>query len=268
MSRGFFVAVEGLGGLGKTTLADSLAEDLRVKGYEVLRTREPGGTYGAEILRDMLRTGRLDDGSEGYGKFSGMGMALIFNAARIDHVEKIIKPALEEGKVVICDRYRDSTIAIQSAYNGIEPRTLIELHRLVIGLLPDLTILLSGSTELANSRLRKEELTGDQFDRADKLIKDKIALTHYALANNCADHDYSIIEASFTHEEVLEAAYTNLEEKLHQRGVTSYPESRKLLNKLAEIQDPELLRILSTSQLSVSEIVEAVKDWSKKNPRV
>lgn len=269
MSRGLFIAVEGLGGLGKTTLSDHLADSFKESGFEVLRTREPGGTPGGEILRELLRSGKLDDSDVENQKFSAMGNALVFNAARHDHVEKVILPAIAKGQVVICDRFCDSTIAIQSIQGDIEYQRLVELHKLAIGVCPDLTILLDGTAELANSRLSSEEIKSDKFDRFSIDRKNQIAAVHRKLAERGSSDrfgEYFVIPATESLERIKEVGFNTALVVANRIGTVNFPLARQRLKELRELQDPELLRILSTTQLSVPEIVEALKNVSKKVP--
>jgi dTMP kinase len=133
--RGLFVTVEGVDGAGKSTLVARLAARLRAQGRAVVETREPGGTPGAEEIRRLLVDGAP-------GRWSAETELLLFAAARRDHVERVIRPALDAGAVVLCDRYVDSTRAYQSAGRGAPRETVDALHRLAIGLDPDLTLVL------------------------------------------------------------------------------------------------------------------------------
>ena len=147
MSRGRFIAFEGGEGAGKSTQARLLAEALQGRGIEVLLTREPGGTPGAEAIRALL----LDPGGEGWGPAAE---ALLFAAARSDHVEKAIRPALAEGRWVICDRFADSSRAYQGGGGGLPDVDIVALHRIGSGgLLPDVTILLEIDESAAAERL-------------------------------------------------------------------------------------------------------------------
>jgi dTMP kinase len=128
--------LEGGEGVGKSTQLARLAECLRAQGKIVVTTREPGGTPGAEAIRDLLMTGSTD-------RWSARVEALLFAAARADHVERVIRPALDRGDWVLCDRFIDSTVAYQAGGRGLD-RGLIEgANRLACGpVRPDLTILL------------------------------------------------------------------------------------------------------------------------------
>lgn len=134
MARGYFITLEGGEGAGKTTLQAGLADTLKARGLTVTCTREPGGTPGAEAIRDLLLTGQND-------RWSPMSEALLFYAARVDHVERVIAPALERGEWVICDRFADSTAAYQGAAGGVDTKRLESLHQAALGgFAPDLTL--------------------------------------------------------------------------------------------------------------------------------
>lgn len=132
--RGFFITLEGGEGSGKTTQALRLFQSLTAQGYDVLRTREPGGTPVAEQLRNLL----LSDSAEAVAPETE---ALLILAARRQHVEHVIKPALASGKVVICDRFSDSTMAYQGYGRGLDLKVLRSIHRWITGpFTPHLTL--------------------------------------------------------------------------------------------------------------------------------
>lgn len=157
MSKGRFIALEGGEGAGKSTQARLLAEALRGRGLEVVTTREPGGTVGAEAIRALLL------GLDGEG-WHPRAEALLFAAARSDHVERLIVPAVERGAWVICDRFVDSSRAYQGGGGGLSDAEVMELHRIGSqGLLPDLTLLIEVSPEVAAARLSARD--GNVSDR-------------------------------------------------------------------------------------------------------
>lgn len=135
MPKGRFITLEGGEGSGKSTQGALLAEAVRAQGHEVVLTREPGGTPGAEAIRALLVTG--DD-----ARWTAWSEALLMTAARVDHVARVIRPALDRGAIVICDRYIDSTRAYQGAGRGLADAALIDLHNEAVGLWPDLTLVL------------------------------------------------------------------------------------------------------------------------------
>ena len=147
MNKGRFIAFEGGEGAGKSTQCRLLAEALAARGIPAVVTREPGGTPGAEAIRGLLL------GLDGEG-WHPRAEALLFAAARSDHVERLIRPALAEGKWVICDRFLDSSRAYQGGGGGLSDADIVELHRIGSeGLLPDLTLLVEVSPEEAARRL-------------------------------------------------------------------------------------------------------------------
>ena len=157
MAAGRFITLEGGEGAGKSTQARLLADALTARGLAVLRTREPGGAPGAEHLRTLLLSGTFD--------WSARAETLLHFAARAEHVEKTIRPALQAGTWVVCDRFYDSTMAYQGYGQGAD-RGFIAALSTLIGLVPDRTIVLDVSEAVARSRLGKR---GDQADRYDRL---------------------------------------------------------------------------------------------------
>lgn len=157
MTRGRFIALEGGEGAGKSTQARLLAEALQCRGIACVTTREPGGTPGAEAIRGLLL------GLDGDG-WHPRAEALLFAAARSDHVERLIEPALAEGQWVICDRFVDSSRAYQGGAGGLSDADVCDLHRIGSGgLLPDLTLLFEIAPATARERLAKRD--GDDADR-------------------------------------------------------------------------------------------------------
>lgn len=168
MRTGKFIAFEGGEGMGKSTQARLLADALKNRGLEVVLTREPGGTPGAEAIRGLL----LHPPGEGWGPEAE---ALLFAAARADHVEKLIGPALDAGKWVICDRFLDSSRAYQGDAGGVGDTKVRQLHEIGSkGLLPDLTLVLVAESNHVAERLRARD--GDASDaiggRADSYHSD------------------------------------------------------------------------------------------------
>lgn len=139
--RGAFISFEGGDGAGKSTQIRLLADWLRNAGHDVVVTREPGGSKGAEIIRDLLVKGDTD-------RWSPMSEALLMYAARRDHLEKTILPGLESGAIVITDRFADSTMAYQGLAGALGSKTIEALFELVVGAdKPDLTIILDAPAE-------------------------------------------------------------------------------------------------------------------------
>lgn len=177
MTRGKFIAFEGGEGAGKSTQARLLAATLQRRGIECVVTREPGGTPGAEAIRALLL------GTEGDG-WNPRAEALLFAAARSDHVERLIRPALEAGKWVICDRYVDSSRAYQGGGLGLSDAEVRELHRIGSGgLLPDVTLLIEVSPEVARQRAAARDVDGaDRIGGRDEEFHAKVAAAFHRFA--------------------------------------------------------------------------------------
>lgn len=163
-SRGRFITFEGGEGAGKSTQIKLLAERLRTSGIETLVTREPGGSPGAEIVRHLLLSGigRLIGGSE--------AEALLFAAARDDHVRTLIEPALARGVWVLCDRFYDSTRVYQGKLGDVSPALLNALQDVTIGRMrPDLTLILDIPIEIGLKRaaVRRGNAAPDRFEGED-----------------------------------------------------------------------------------------------------
>ncbi len=167
MPRGLFITLEGLDGSGKTTQINRLAAWLRMQGLEPVLTRQPGGTLIGDRIREIL----LDSRSTGLAPMTEM--ALMF-ADRAQAIAEVIVPALEAGKIVVCDRFTDSTEAYQGGGRELGSRAVLDLHRLVCGnLQPDLTLLLLPSlvASLARARRRNhrvEAQTGKDENRFER----------------------------------------------------------------------------------------------------
>lgn len=157
MSRGRFISIEGGEGVGKSTQIASLAKAIRENGHEVIITREPGGTEGAEIIRQLLLGGSAE-------RWLPRAEALLFAAARSDHVERLIEPALASGAWVIADRFIDSSRAYQGAGSGLSDDDILTLHNIGSrGLMPDRTLILRLDPQEAASRAAMRD--GDRADR-------------------------------------------------------------------------------------------------------
>jgi dTMP kinase len=149
--RGHFITLEGGEGVGKSTQVRALAEALKARGIEVLVTREPGGSDGAEAIRELLLSGNED-------RWGPQAEALLFAAARADHVEKTIQPALEAGKWVVSDRFVDSSLAYQGGAGGLGIETVREINAFAIdGSFPDRTLVLTLDDGAERARARDRD---------------------------------------------------------------------------------------------------------------
>jgi dTMP kinase len=182
MRQGRFIALEGGEGAGKSTQARLLADALRARGIEVVVTREPGGTPGAEAIRALLLDGVEGDGGESWNP---RAEALLFAAARSDHVHRLIRPAIARGAWVICDRYLDSSRAYQGGGSGLSDAAITELHRIGSeALLPDLTLLVEVTAEVAMARLALRDTDGsDRIGGRDAAYHARVAGAFSAFAS-------------------------------------------------------------------------------------
>jgi dTMP kinase len=157
-----FITLEGGEGGGKTTQSSLLAERLRKAGLDVLQTREPGGTPRAEAIREVLLSGKAK-------RFGPLGEAVLFYAARESHLELAIRPALEKGRWVVCDRFSDSTRAYQGAAGGLPLSVIDVLDTAVVGATrPDLTIIFDLPPELGLRRAAERKRQRADGDSPDK----------------------------------------------------------------------------------------------------
>lgn len=166
--KGLFITFEGADGSGKTTQIQKAAQQLTAMGYEVITTREPGGTQLAEKVREIVLDAELP--------LNNTSEILLYLAARSEHIEKVIAPAVEQGKIVLCDRFSDSTLVYQGLAKGLTYEQLEPLKKLnafsCAGISPELTILLDGDTDvlLARRTLRgvsdRYENKGTEFQRS------------------------------------------------------------------------------------------------------
>ncbi len=161
MKTGKFITFEGGEGAGKTTQSDRIKHALEQAGKEVLVTREPGGTFGAEAIRDLVLSGSHE-------RWSGMTELLLMYAARLDHVEKLILPAIKRGVWVLCDRFSDSSLAYQGYARGLGKERVTAIDEIVLsGFKPDLTILFDIDPILALKRVRTRGEDLSRFDTED-----------------------------------------------------------------------------------------------------
>lgn len=195
MTRGRFIALEGGEGAGKSTQAHMLADALAARDIDVVTTREPGGTAGAETIRNLL----LDPQGEGWGL---RGEALLFAAARADHVERLIRPALAAGKWVICDRFLDSSRAYQGGGGGLSDADIVALHRIGSGnLLPDVTLLIEVPPHVAAKRLAMRDINGgDRIGGRDAGYHARVAAAFASIAE-AEPARFRRIDSSGTREE-------------------------------------------------------------------
>ncbi len=170
-----FISFEGIDGSGKSTQARLLAETLRVAGFDVIHTREPGGSKGAEEIRALVLEGDPD-------RWSAETEILLFTAARRDHMEKTILPALNAGQVVICDRFADSTRVFQGVTRGDLQAKVNRLHDEMIGIEPDMTLLFDMDPALGLARAKGRQTVEERFEDFGQDFQEKCRAAFLALA--------------------------------------------------------------------------------------
>ncbi len=207
--RGSFITLEGGEGAGKSTLAKGLRQRLADAGVASIVTREPGGSPKAEAIRELLLSGAVAP----HGPFAE---ALMFQAARMDHVALTIKPALARGDWVICDRFADSTRAYQGALGRL-PRDLLEaLERVALdGFRPDLTLILDVPVEigLARAAARRGEEAADRFEREGRGFHTRLRQAFLEIAEREPERCI-VIDASLAPDAVLDLAWDALRLRL------------------------------------------------------
>lgn len=177
---GLFITFEGIDGSGKSTQCKLLAEALTEAGCDVVLTREPGGSPGAEDIRRMVLEGDPD-------KWSAETEILLFTAARRDHLERTINPALAAGKIVVCDRFADSTRMYQGLSRGDLRTTVDRLHEMMIGREPDLTFLIDMDPATGLSRAKGRQGTEERFEDFGLALQEKMRAGFLALADEFPD---------------------------------------------------------------------------------
>ncbi|MCH3915365.1 MAG: dTMP kinase [Acidaminococcaceae bacterium] len=166
MTKGLFITFEGPDGSGKTTQIHKVAEWFKNKGYEVVLTREPGGTKAAEAIRQIVLEPKFPIKAE--------CETLLYLAARAEHVEKVIAPAVAQGKVVLCDRFSDSTFVYQGLTRGVDMDVLKTMNAFATkGLIPDKTILLDGDSKQLAVR-RSTRGVEDRFEMEGLAFQEKV----------------------------------------------------------------------------------------------
>lgn len=201
VERGSFITLEGGEGVGKSTQLRHLLRNLREAGIEAIGTREPGGSPGAEILRKVLLSG-------GVARLGPAAEAILFAAARVDHIDKKIEPALAAGIFVVCDRFADSTRAYQGTRGQLDPRFLRALERVALGgVRPSLTLILDLPAAEGLNRAAARRGPGeaaDRFEREDLEFHESLRDTFLAIAAaeplRCAVIDAVRAEADIAHE--------------------------------------------------------------------
>jgi dTMP kinase len=179
-TKGVFISFEGIDGSGKSTQTKLLKQALEDAGHDVILTREPGGSPGAEEIRALVLQGDPD-------RWSAHTEILLFTAARRDHLERTIQPALDAGKVVICDRFADSTRMYQGLSRGDLRATVDQLHDLMIGIEPDLTLLIDMDPAEGLSRALSRNTVEERFEDFGESLQAAMRKGFLSLAQEFSD---------------------------------------------------------------------------------
>lgn len=207
MTQGRFITFEGGEGAGKSTQVQRLAGRLRADGRDVVTTREPGGSPGAESIRDIVLRGDAD-------RWSPVTETLLMYAARRDHVERVIRPALDRGAWVICDRFADSTRAYQGAAGGVDPAFITALETYILeATRPDLTLVFDLPAETGLARAQARAGAEMRFESKGMAFHERLRAGFQAIA--AAEPDRcAIIDAAASIEAVEAAIWSTLTARL------------------------------------------------------
>ncbi len=210
--RGYFITLEGIDGTGKTTQAKLLVDNLRKLGFQVLLTREPGGTALSERIRTMLLQEE---------KPVPLAELLLYNAARAQHVAEVIRPALQEGKIVVCERFSDSTLAYQGYGSRLDPGLIQEVNRIAAdGLVPDCTFLLVLEPQEVWERIRRRDPVAgrDRMEAKGLAFLERVQEGYLELARAFPERIVTIRCGGKPVEEIQKLLLTECLRKLEKRG--------------------------------------------------
>lgn len=206
-SKGRFITFEGGEGTGKTTQIEGLRTRLEARGLEVVQTREPGGSPEAETIRDLLVTGET-------GRWRPATEALLHFAARNEHLERVIRPALERGRFVLCDRFTDSTMAYQGIVQGLGQGIVSALDTLIVReTRPDLTLVLDLDSQTGLERANGRSGDEDRYERMGPDFHQRLRSAFLKIASDNPDRCV-LIDASGTKETVGEAIWAVVQDRL------------------------------------------------------
>ena len=209
-ARGRFITFEGGEGAGKSVQARELAHRLKILGLQVVSTREPGGSPSAEALRQIILSGEA-------ARYGASGEALLFSAARIDHIDVTIEPALARGDWVVCDRFADSTRAYQGAAGRLEPAFIARLEQIVVDrTFPDLTLILDLPAEQGLARAAKRRsgrVSPDRFESEGFAFHQTLREAFVEIAREEPDR-CALVDARGSAEEVAEAIWDVVSRRL------------------------------------------------------
>ena len=206
--RSFFIAFEGIEGCGKSYQSKKLSNNLRKKNFKTVLTREPGGTKSSELIRNLiLKDYFKKDSKEKFDKYTD---TLLYLAARNEHIINKIKPALDKKKIVICDRFTDSTLAYQVYGKKVNKKFIDNIHKYILrGIKPHLTFILKVSAKSSRARLKKRR-SKNRYDNFSQAFYTKAQKTFLKIAKN--KNNYFILDSS-TNDNMLEKKIFNIVSK-------------------------------------------------------
>ena len=211
MARGRFITFEGGEGAGKSTQVGRLAARLTADGREVVTTREPGGSPGAESIRELVLKGSAD-------RWSPATETLLMYAARRDHIERVIRPALERGAWVICDRFADSTRAYQGAAGGVDPKFISALETYILeGTRPDLTLVFDLPADVGLDRAHARAGAEMRFESKGMAFHERLREGFRAIADSEPER-CALIDATASMDAVEAAVWAAVSERLTVHG--------------------------------------------------
>ena len=200
--QGLFISFEGIDGSGKSTQTKRLAKRLQQDGHEVVLTREPGGSVGAEEIRALVLQGDPE-------RWSAETEILLFTAARRDHLECVILPALSAGKIVICDRFADSTRMYQGISRGNLREIVDRLHDLMIPHDPDITLLIDMDPEIGLSRAKARSTKEERFEDFGLQLQQTMREGFLTLAEEYSDR-FRVIDGHGDADQIAEEIYAQI----------------------------------------------------------
>jgi len=210
--KGLFITFEGLDGSGKTTQIELLSDFLRQKGLDVIVTREPGGTGIGDKIRDILL-------NKDYSSMDYKTETLLFLASRAELVSKVITPALREGKVVICDRFFDSTVVYQGLARGLGEKQILNMNMWATNrLIPDVTFLLSVRVSMGEERIKIINKKRDRIEMEEDLFKEKIYQGYLSIAKKNKDR-FVILDGEHDIQEIFGKIKNKVIEVLKEKGL-------------------------------------------------
>jgi dTMP kinase len=206
----FFIVFEGVEGCGKSYQSKKLSRNLKKNGFNSILTREPGGTRSAELIRNLILKDYFNkDGKDKFDKYTD---TLLYLAARNEHIKNKIIPALKEKKIVICDRFVDSTLAYQVYGKNVNKSFIDNIHKFVLqGIKPDLTFILKVSNKSSKNRLKKRR-TKNRYDNFSQMFYSKAQKSFLRIAKN--KKKYFILDSSENNSKLEKKIYSIVSQRL------------------------------------------------------